>query len=483
MKLHIFKYSCLFAIFLTIASCINPEYAIQAPQVNAVSNLQYTLNGDSVKFTWTLPKASGNLTATIQYNGNLITVNGNNPTSYTFGVVQTNVPYMFTVKVQDANGNLSPGQTVKFTRAGANPVTNLQVSQNGSNSIRLTWDLPSEALSSLTVTMGSNTITLPGTATSYQFNNVALGTYLLGVLATDNQSQISNTVYGTCKVGPTVVAYLGTDADSLHISNHEQAAAAKWLFANYPSARYVTFNQIKSGAINLSQFDVVWWNYDVENGPTLPAIATDPTVLSNIQTYYQNGGKLLCSVYAINYLWNLGRLPSALQTIVENDVGAGGYNGDIWTVNADLDGNQDNTTHPLFKGLTFTTQGDGEKTFPVIGAGWKENHNCVLTGIPNFFGGLPNNNVAAYNDFCNDYTAKWLGGWGGISDYYMAGIFELDATATYKGTALAIGIGGIEWDQLGATPSSTSGTEGFTNPYFPNVVTLYTNALSYLKSK
>lgn len=477
MKLHIFKYICLSVILLTAASCINSEYGIQAPLVNAVSNLQYTLNGDSVKFTWTLPQKAGNCTALIQYNGNVIKENENNPTSYTFGVVQTNVPYMFTIKLVDANGNMSLGQTVKLNRPGAMPVTNLQAEQNGSNSVLLTWTLPSETESSITLSIGTTKVTLPGTATSYQMNNAAVGTYQFGVVTTNGQSQVSNTVFLNFKVGPTVVAYLGTDADSLHISNHEQAAAAKWLFANYPSARFVSFDQIKSGAINLSQFDIVWWNYDVENGPAFPAIAKDPTVLANIQSFYQNGGKLLCSVYAVNYLWNLGRLPSALQTVMQNDTGNGGFNPDIWTVNIDIAGQQDNSSHPLFKGITTTTQSDGEKVFPVIGSGWKENHNCLLAGVPNFFG-VANNDVTAYNSFSSNYTAKWLGCWGGIGDYYTAGIFELDATSTYKGTALAIGIGGIEWDQL-----NDAGTASMTNPYQANVVTLYTNALSYLKSK
>jgi hypothetical protein len=480
MKRHIYKYICLSVILiLTAVSCINSDISIKAPLVNGVSNLKYTLNGDSVNFTWTNPQTTASLTASIQYNGGVIAVNGKNPSSYSFGVVQTNVPYLFTVKLLDAAGNLSLGQTVTFTRAGADPVTNVVITQTGSNSVHLAWTLPSETLTGLTISMGATKVTLPGTQTDYDFQNVPVGAHLFGIVATDNKSQISNTVYTNFKVGPTVVAYLSTDADSLHIANHEQAAAAKWLFANFPSARFVSFNQVKSGAINLSQFDVVWWNYDIENGPALPAIATDATVLGNIQTYYQNGGKLLCSVYAVNYLWNLGRLPGALQTAMQNDAGNGGYNGDVWTVNIDIDGKQDNSTHPLFKGLTTTTQGDGEKVFPVIGAGWKENHNCLLVGLPNFLvPGMANNNDAAYSDFCNTYTAKWLGCWGGISDYFTAGIFELDATSTYKGTALAIGIGGIEWDQLNAT-----GTASMVNPYQANVYTLYTNALSFLKSK
>ena len=481
MKLKILKDICLVGVIFILASCIKSNYGIVAPIVNPVSKLSYNLNEDSVKFTWTLPGTNG-LTAQIAYNGGTILVNEINPTSYTFGVVQTNLDYMFTVKLVDANGNLSIGQTVKFNRSGAMPVTNFAGTQNGSNSVLLSWTLPTETESSITLNTGSSPVNLPGSATSYQLNNLPVGLYHFGIVTKNGGGLVSNTVYLNFKIGPTVVAYLGTDADSLSISNHQQAAAAKWLFANFPAARYVTFNQIKSGAIDLSQFNIIWWNYDVTTGPKFPGIATDPAVIAAIQAYYQNGGNMLCSVYAINYLWNLGRLPSALQAIVENDQGPGGYNPDIWTVNVDIKGEQDNTTHPLFKGLTLTTQGDGEKVFPVIGSGWKENHNCVLVGIPNFFG-LGNADATAFTDFTNNYTSKWLATWGGIGDYYMAGIFELDATSTYKGTALAIGIGGIEWDQLGANPGDLVGSEGFTNPYQQNVETLYMNALSYLKSK
>ena len=481
MKLNYLKYIYLAGIIFTAASCIKSDYGIQAPIVNPVNNLKYTLNGDSVKLTWTLPNTSG-LTAQIAYSGGTILVNGTNPISYTFGVVQTNMDYLFTVKLKDAKGNLSLGQTVKFNRSGAMPVTNFAGTQNGSNSVLLSWSLPTETESGITLNTGSSTVNLPGSATSYQLNNLPVGLYHFSVATKNGSGLVSNTVYLNFKVGSTVVAYLGTDADSLHISNHEQVAAAKWLFANFPAARYVTFDKIKSGAIDLTQFDVVWWNYDVTTGPKFPAIATDAAVIDAIKAYYQNGGKMLCSVYAINYLWNLGRLPSALQAIVQNDQGPGGYNPDIWTVNIDIKGEQDNSNHPLFKGLTLTTQGDGEKVFPVIGSGWKENHNCVLTGIPNFYG-LGNADATAFTDFTNNYSAKWLATWGGIGDYFMAGIFELDATNTYKGTALAIGIGGIEWDQLGANPGDLVGTEGFVNPYQQNVATLYMNALSYLKSK
>src|SRR5664279_3308216 len=156
MKLNYLKYIYLAGIIFTAASCIKSDYGIQTPIVNPVSNLQYTLNGDSVKLTWTLPNTSG-LTAQIVYSGGTILVNGTNPISYKFGVVQTNMDYLFTVKLKDAKGNLSLGQSVKFNRSGAMPVTNLAGTQNGSNSLLLSWSLPTETESSITLNTGSST--------------------------------------------------------------------------------------------------------------------------------------------------------------------------------------------------------------------------------------------------------------------------------------------------------------------------------------
>ena len=118
MKLPIFKYICLSVILLTAASCINSEYGIQAPLLNTVSNLQYTLNGDSVKLTWTLPKGSDSLSVSVASSDATVSISGN-PTSYTFGLVEVLKEYSFTVKIKDTKGNLSLGQTVRFTRPGA----------------------------------------------------------------------------------------------------------------------------------------------------------------------------------------------------------------------------------------------------------------------------------------------------------------------------------------------------------------------------
>ncbi|MDP4272167.1 MAG: hypothetical protein Q8909_18895, partial [Bacteroidota bacterium] len=122
MKRYILKTIYLAVLAFIFTSCYDRDIPSVEPKLPAVSNLQYTLIGDSVKLTWSLPEGHGNLTATIQTNTgkatSTATVSGN-PTSYTYGLVEVLNEYSFTVKVHDAEGNTSLGQTIRVTRPGA----------------------------------------------------------------------------------------------------------------------------------------------------------------------------------------------------------------------------------------------------------------------------------------------------------------------------------------------------------------------------
>jgi hypothetical protein len=92
--------------------------------------------------------------------------------------------------------------------------------------------------------------------------------------------------------------------------------------------------------------------------------------------------------------------------------------------------------------------------------------------IPDFLKLGPNDNEAAYNKFVSDNNLEWLGQWDGIGDYWMAGIMEMKPKGDFQGSAVYIGIGGIEWRQ-------NSGT----NLYQSTIEKLYKNAIDYLKTK
>lgn len=471
MKKNNTKYLALLGFVLTLFACQKKDIEVMAAKVAPVTNLKHNLTGDTVLLTWTLPQGHDSLNVLV-YEGLTLKSTTLNATSYKFGIVETNKKYNYTVKVSDTKGNTSLGELVSFTRAGAAPVKNVSGEQND-NGVLVKWTTPDMPVSKITIRMGSQTVDVAPTATSYQFTNVPVGQYTISFVTTNSSNQTSNTVYLPFKVGATAVAYIGVYSDSttlLTTADDDIVAGAKWLFSTYPRSRYISFSQIKNGTVDLSQFRVLWWNYDVETGHALPAAATDPAVVTKMTQYYKNGGSLLLNQYALQYLWTLGRMTEAYPLAFDN--GAGFNNPDTWGIGVNINKKHDQSTHPLFNGITMKTEADGRVTFPVIGPGWKENHNAVIINIPDFLKLGPNDNEAVYNKFVGDNNLEWLGQWDGIGDYWMAGILELKPKNDFQGSAIYIGIGGIEWKQ-------NSGT----NPHQANIEKLYKNAIDYLKTK
>lgn len=456
---------------LLYVGCLDKEQFIVTPNLASVSNLQYKLAGDSVKLSWTLPSATGALGVMVIPNstGNPINLK-NNATSFTYGIVEVNKPMMYTVKVSDSNGNTSLGTTVNFKRPGAFPVKNPTVVQVDNN-IVFSWTKPDSIISGIVIKYADKTINVNASATSYQISNASIGTYRFQLYTTNSANQVSHSTYLNLKVGATLLAYLGDAPDSTTMvttSDDDQAAAAKWFFMTYPKARYVSFNMIKNG-FDLSRYRVLWWNYDIDNGSSdMPAIATDAAVVSAMKTFHKNGGNLLLSTYAIQYLWSLGRMPDNMH--LSFDKGPGGQNPDVWGIGVNIGKKHDQSSHPLYTGISLTTQGDGRVTFPVIGNGWKENHNCILI-VPAIYN-MNNDNEQAYTNFTTQNNAVWLGMWDGIGDYFMTGIFELQPKGDFQGSSLSIGIGGIEWK-----------VNDRTNPYQATIEKLYKNAIEYLKTR
>lgn len=471
MKKNIKIAIAILGLAFSIFACQKRDIAVTPTKIFSISNLAYTLQGDTAILTWSLPAGYDSLYPNVNDGSSSIKL-GLNGANYKFGVVQTNVPYVYTVKLSDTKGNLSLGQTVRFTRTGASPVTNVSGLQND-NGVLVSWTNPSTPITGIQIKFGNQTVNVGPSVTSYQFNNVPIGSYIISFVTTNSSNQVSNTVYLPFKVGATIVGYLGMYSDSttlLTTGDDDEVAGAKWLFSTYAKSRYISFNQIKNGSVDLSQYRVLWWNYDLVSTTNLPAIALDPTVLSSITGFYKNGGNLLFNQYAIQYFWNLGRI--TFPYFMGIDAGAGGFNPDVWGVGVNIHSKHDQSGHPLYKGISMTKQSDGRITFPVIGSGWKENHNAVIVRIPEYYGGLPNDSEDAYTKFTTDNNAVWLGMWDGIGDYFMAGVLELQPKNDYKGSAIFIGIGGIEWH-----------VNDVVNPYQANIQQLYKNAIDYLKTR
>lgn len=465
------KYLVIMGLAMSVFACQKRDLVIQSAQIPPISDLSYTLNGDTVLLSWKMPAGLDGLIPVVSEGASSKEL-ASNSTTYKYGIIETNKEYTYLVKLKDGKGNLSLGELVKFRREGAAPIKDASGEQND-NGVLLKWTLPASPVAKIIIKIGGQTIELAGTATSYQVNNVPIGTYNISFVTYNSAGQSSNTVYLPFKVGATAVGYIGKYADSLSLlstGDDDEVAAAKWLFANYSKSRYISFDNVKNGVVDLSQFRVIWWNYDLESTKDLPSVATDATVVSRLKAYYQNGGGLLLNQFAVQYFWTLGRMTEPY--FMGFDQGTGFNNPDTWGIGVKINRKHDFSTHPLYKGIAMTTQGDGRVTFPIIGPGWKENHNAVILRIPEYLKLEPNDNEAAYNKFISDNNIEWLGQWDGIGDYWMAGVMELKPKGSYQGSAIYIGIGGIEWKQNFTT-----------NVYQSNIEKMYKNAIDYLKTK
>ena len=285
-----------------------------------------------------------------------------------------------------------------------------------------------------------------------------------------------------------ITGFLSDAPARADITEDDTKAAADWFFSNYPAdvAKFVSMQDIKNGTVDLSQYKVLWWYHDRNDAFQMPAISQDPAVLTAIKDWYKAGGNLYLAGYANQYLWDLGRITDNYFRIIG---GGGGFeNGDTWGVNVVINRQHDQSGHPIYAGIPMNNV-DGRKEFPVIGAGWREDHNYVIERIPDFMVnviGVPvdpdfgfNENPNAYNEFTARNNAEWLGTWGGINDYFMAGMLEFKPTSEFQGTAIFQGIGGIEYNQ---NKQGTINPDGL-NVHQGNINRLTKNIINYLSTK
>lgn len=101
------------------------------------------------------------------------------------------------------------------------------------------------------------------------------------------------------------IGFLGTSNKANDIENEDEKEAFKWFNDNAPNAKYVSFNDVRDGNVDLSEFAALWWYLD-GNTRDLPSIATSPAVLNKMKLYFENGGSFFLSSWAVQYVANIG---------------------------------------------------------------------------------------------------------------------------------------------------------------------------------
>ena len=179
---QIFKRISMFFTFYfllsIVSSCENLELASITPTIaQKVSGLSVVLKGDDAVLTWTNPS---NVSSIVILHSDGTSTVEEAATTWSYGIIDVNKDYFFTVKTKDADGNLSLGETVYLRREGPEAVQNFKAIQEDKDLV-LTWNLAQSGLKKIELLINGNLVSLPGTATSYRIPNVIAGTYALKI--------------------------------------------------------------------------------------------------------------------------------------------------------------------------------------------------------------------------------------------------------------------------------------------------------------
>jgi len=279
---------------------------------------------------------------------------------------------------------------------------------------------------------------------------------------------------------PSKVAFVSTFAtlnDLQNSGDDDEYAAANWLVNTYGGV-FLPVSQIKDNTADLSDYNALWIHFDRLSDETtinneFAAAFLDADVKTAINNFYKAGGNLLLSIYATRYVVDLGRYNLAVDL---KGFGNGGNNSDVWYVSptwGTFVGAPEvfnRFTDPIYDDMTnvsYVTKDNGSiyPNVPLIGSGWKEDHNYFWNPQPD----KANNDKYKIIDFESVWLTNSLGTWGHVQDYFGSGITRWNAKDEFAGKAITFGLAAYEWNQ-------NSGT----NIYQSNIEQLTQNALDEL---
>ena len=170
----------------------------------------------------------------------------------------------------------------------------------------------------------------------------------------------------------TNAAYVITYDTPEEIEDDDEKASYAWFKKQFVNGKVITAAALAGE--DLSAYDVIWVHIDrVGIGAGWDKLPLSADAVAALTTYYKNGGNLFLSNHATQLGVPLGRTERAPGIFGD---GEGGSGADIWTINANIGMEYDHRSHPAFAGMVTSDQFPHE-TFPLIGPGQREDHNCM----------------------------------------------------------------------------------------------------------
>ena len=83
------------------------------------------------------------------------------------------------------------------------------------------------------------------------------------------------------------------------------------MLKNIPNAQYLSFEDVRTGRVDLNDCKVMWWHLHIDGGidsmDKFEAAAPSAVqAVSKVKEFYENGGSLLLTRYASFYAAKLG---------------------------------------------------------------------------------------------------------------------------------------------------------------------------------
>lgn len=398
----------VFSILLTLnSSCEDLELnQITSTIAQKVSGLSVTLKGDDAVLTWANPS---NVSGIVVIHTDGVTNIESAVTTFSYGIIDVNKDYTFTIKTKDANGNLSLGETVSLRREGPEAVRNFKAVQEAKDLV-LTWDLSQTGLKKIDLLINGNLISLSGTATSYRVSNVTAGNYAFKINVFNSANVISPSrkldFLASFKIRK--IAFLGaakqntpaawSNGNGGDFTLNDDKTAAQWfpsIESEYTKTYYHSFTDIANGVVDLSIYDAIWIQYDggwwgdrvaqfpkngsnciIGEGPADGPACSDlaDKLISKVKTYYNAGGNILVGNYAIFILDDIGVVDgNGLPNQVWGGIGYESWaTGDAWGGSWTAD-----TSSPYFKGVSTSTGSCKGTYFETLAAGTQKKNRVA----------------------------------------------------------------------------------------------------------
>ncbi len=308
-----------------------------------------------------------------------------------------------------------------------------------------------------TITISANATITPSSGLPQDFSQPV--TYTV----TNNSAKSVYTVTVVANSKPKAI-FLGS-APTLNDLDAEAKTACQWMLGNVAGSLYVSFADLRAGTIDLSECKLMWWHWHVDGGvdghDNFLAKGTDAiNTLNQLRQFYENGGAMLLTRYAVNIPSFIGTTGDDEWTTPNNcwgqDEDKAELCGGPWTFRI-FDGQQD---HPIYKNLVA---GDNAGEVYCTDAGYHITNSTAQYHIGVDWGDYPTHDA---------WVARTGGKILGVGGDGAIVLWEYPAHDG-KGGILCIGSGCYDWYSYTYEP-------GYTEKFHKNIEIMTKNAINYL---